>query len=220
MGCDRFRKQYAAYAARTGVTSGVEHRVGQAIEVDRAGKTIRIVDPVTGDESGACLFVGVLPTGRKQRTRWRTGSTAERRGPTAMSRTRATGVPSRTRTPGPPWICASAPAQSRLCSTHRLLPSTAANQYSTNETDPPGKTVWRQWDRECCEKWARRAGPDCADVVGRLFAAQRFDDQGVEPALAVPRLSRCYTRAASRTRVLAGPAVGDVAAALAHQADT
>lgn len=62
--------------------------------------------------------------------------------------------------------------------------------------------------------------PDCADVVGRLFAAQRFDDRGVEPALAVPRLSRCYTRAASRTRVLAGPAVGDVAAALAHQADT
>ena len=139
MGCDRFRKQYAAYAARTGVTSGVEHRAGQAIEVDRAGKTIRIVDPVTGDESGACLFVGVLPTGRKQRTRWRTGSTAGRRGPTAMSRTRATGVPSRTRTPGPPWTCASAPAQSRLCSTHRLLPSTAANQYSTNETDPPGR---------------------------------------------------------------------------------
>ena len=81
---------------------------------------------------------------------------------------------------------------SRLC-THRLLPSTAVNRYSTNETDLPGKTVWRQRDRERCEKWARRVGPDCADVVGRLFAAQRFDDQGVEPALAVPRLSRCYT---------------------------
>ena len=55
MGCDRFRKQYAAYAARTGVTSGVEHR---------SGKTIRIVDPVTGDGSGAYLFVGVLLNGR------------------------------------------------------------------------------------------------------------------------------------------------------------
>lgn len=64
MGRDRFRKQHAAYAARTGVTSGVEHRAGRAIEVDLAGKTIRIVDPVTGDESGAYLFVDVPPTGR------------------------------------------------------------------------------------------------------------------------------------------------------------
>lgn len=64
MGCDRFRKQHAAYAARTGVTSRVEHRAGRAIEVDRAGKTIRIVDPVTGDGSRAYLFVGVPPIGR------------------------------------------------------------------------------------------------------------------------------------------------------------
>lgn len=57
MGCDRFRKQYAAYAARTGVTSRVEHKAGHTIEVDWAGKTMRIVDPVTGDESKAYLFV-------------------------------------------------------------------------------------------------------------------------------------------------------------------
>ena len=81
---------------------------------------------------------------------------------------------------------------SRLC-THRLLPATAANRYSTNETDLPGKAGWRQWDRERCERWAKRVGPDRADVVGRLFAAQRFDDQGVEPALAVLRLSRRYS---------------------------
>lgn len=80
----------------------------------------------------------------------------------------------------------------RLC-THRLLPATAANRYSTNETDLPGKAGWRQWDRERCERWAKHVGPDCADVVGRLFAARRFDDQGVEPALAVLRLSRRYS---------------------------
>ena len=73
------------------------------------------------------------------------------------------------------------------------MPATAANRYSTNETDLPGKAGWRQWDRERCERWAKRVGPDCADVVGRLFAAQRFDDQGVEPALAVLRLSRRYS---------------------------
>lgn len=64
MGYDRFYKQYAAYVARTGVTSRVDHKAGRTIEVDRAGKTIRIVDSVTGDESKAYLFVGVPPTGR------------------------------------------------------------------------------------------------------------------------------------------------------------
>ena len=64
MGYDRFCRQYAAYVARTGVTSRVEHKAGRTIEVGWAGKTIRIVGPVTGDESRACLFVGVLPFSR------------------------------------------------------------------------------------------------------------------------------------------------------------
>lgn len=60
MGYDRFCKLYAAYVQKLGVTSGVEHRAGRAIEVDWAGKTLRIVDPVTGDSSTAYLFVAVL----------------------------------------------------------------------------------------------------------------------------------------------------------------
>lgn len=64
MGYGRFCRQYAAYVARTGVTSRVEHKAGRTIEVGWAGKTIRIVGPVTGDESRACLFVGVLPFSR------------------------------------------------------------------------------------------------------------------------------------------------------------
>ncbi len=64
MGYDRFCKLYAAYVQKLGVTSGVEHRAGRAIEVDWAGKTLRIVDPVTGDSSTAYLFVAVLPFSR------------------------------------------------------------------------------------------------------------------------------------------------------------
>lgn len=64
MGYGRFCRQYAAYVARTGATSRVEHKAGRTIEVGWAGKTIRIVGPVTGDESRACLFVGVLPFSR------------------------------------------------------------------------------------------------------------------------------------------------------------
>ena len=44
MGYDRFCKLYAAYVARLGVTSRVEHKAGRTIEVDWAGKTMRIAD--------------------------------------------------------------------------------------------------------------------------------------------------------------------------------
>ena len=39
-------------------------QAGRTIEVDWAGKTLRIVDPVTGDSSTAYLFVAVLPFSR------------------------------------------------------------------------------------------------------------------------------------------------------------
>jgi len=64
MGYDRFCELYAAYVARLGVTSRVEHKAGRTIEVDWAGKTMRIVDPVTGDSSTVYLFVAVLPFSR------------------------------------------------------------------------------------------------------------------------------------------------------------
>lgn len=64
MGYDRFCKLYAAYVARLGVTSRVEHKAGRTIEVDWAGKTMCIVDPVTGDSSTVYLFVAVLPFSR------------------------------------------------------------------------------------------------------------------------------------------------------------
>lgn len=64
MGCGRFCRLYAAHVPELGVTGGVGHKAGRAIEVGWAGRTMRIVDPVTGDSSTVCLFVGVLPSGR------------------------------------------------------------------------------------------------------------------------------------------------------------
>lgn len=64
MGYDRFCKLYAAYVLKLGVTSRVEHKAGRTVDVDWAGKTMRIVDPVTGDSSTVYLFVAVLPSGR------------------------------------------------------------------------------------------------------------------------------------------------------------
>lgn len=46
MGCDRFCKLYQSYVVANGVTSRVERKAGSTIEVDWAGPTLEIVDPV------------------------------------------------------------------------------------------------------------------------------------------------------------------------------
>ena len=80
----------------------------------------------------------------------------------------------------------------RLCS-HRLLDAAASNRYATNECDLPANSAFRQWDRRRCEQWADRVGPNRSRTVAAIFSSQRFDDQGVEPALAVLRLSQRYS---------------------------
>lgn len=346
MGYDRFCKLYAAYVQKLGVTSRVEHKAGRAIEVDWAGKTLRIVDPVTGDSSTAYLFVAVLPFSRYAFVEptldmaqnswlrahvamyeWFGGSTPRlvcdnlktgviahpREGEVVLNDAyrglaehySAAVLPGRVRKPKdkpsaentvwhatmalagamrdhqfgsldglrtairawlveynsrpfqkrdgsrlsvfegeekpllialPPvayevmdWVYGrrvqanshvayarnwySVPyayvgstvdlgigantleiwhKNTRLC-THRLLPASASNKYSTNGADLPGKTMWRPWDRKRCERWANRIGPDCATVIGKLFAMERLDEQAVDPALAVLRLSKRYS---------------------------
>ncbi|QOL32661.1 IS21 family transposase [Bifidobacterium eulemuris] len=346
MGYDRFCKLYAAYVAGLGAASRVEHKAGRTIEVDWAGKTMRIVDPVTGDSSRVYLFVAVLPFSRYAFVEpaldmgqnswlrchvamfeWFGGSTPRlvcdnlktgvvkhpREGEVVLNDAyrglaehySAAVLPGRVRRPKdkpsventvwhatmalagamrdrefgsldelraairawlmeynsrpfqkrdgsrlsvfeseegpllialPPlpyevadWVYGrrvqanghvawarnwySVPhayvgsavdlrigastlevwrKNTRLC-THRLLPATVANRYSTNEADLPDKATWKPWDRKRCEQWARRIGPGCAAVIGRLFAAERLDEQGVDPALAVLRLSKRYS---------------------------
>ena len=362
MGCDRFRKPYAAHVPELGVTGGVGHKAGRTIEVDWASRTMRIVDPVTGDSSTVCLFVGVLPSGRyafaepaldmTQDTwlrahvamcEWFGGSTPRlvcddlrtgvirhpREGGIVLNdayrgmagHCSAAVLPGRVKRPkdrpsaeNTVWHATMAPVGamrdrgfgsldelrtairewlaeynvrpfrkrdgSRLsvfesgerplpvalppmpyevadraygrrvranghvawardwysvpCAyvgstvdlgigagtlevrhgntglrAHRLLPATAADRWSTNETDLPGKGVWRQRDRKRCEQRAKRTGPDCAMVVGGPFAMERLDGQAVEPALAVPRLSKRYS--AQRLENACSPALRTIA---------
>ena len=68
MGCGRFRKPYAARVPGLGVTGGVGHKAGRAIGVDWAGRTMRIVDPVTGARQPcACLSACCRPAGTRSR---------------------------------------------------------------------------------------------------------------------------------------------------------
>lgn len=55
--CDLYRK----WARATKATMRITHKPGDAMEVDWAGQTIPIYDPVTGDVSKAYLFIAVLP---------------------------------------------------------------------------------------------------------------------------------------------------------------
>ena len=55
--CDKYRK----WARLTKATMRIQHKPGDAMQVDWAGNTIPVYDSVTGDVSKAYVFVAVLP---------------------------------------------------------------------------------------------------------------------------------------------------------------
>ena len=57
----QFCEKYRRWARVTKATMRIQHKPGDAMEVDWAGDTIPLYDSVTGEESPAYLFVAVLP---------------------------------------------------------------------------------------------------------------------------------------------------------------
>lgn len=57
----QFGEKYRKWARATKATMRIQHKPGDAMEVDWAGDTIPYYDPVTGEESKAYLFIAVLP---------------------------------------------------------------------------------------------------------------------------------------------------------------
>ena len=57
----QFCEKYRQWARITKATMRIQHKPGDAMQVDWAGNTLDIYDPVTGDVSKAYLFVAVLP---------------------------------------------------------------------------------------------------------------------------------------------------------------
>lgn len=60
-GYTKFCLGYEAYVAESGLTNHLEHKPGEACEVDWSGKTMQIVDSVTGEVAEVYLFVATLP---------------------------------------------------------------------------------------------------------------------------------------------------------------
>ena len=57
----QFCEIYRTWARKTKATMRIHHKPGDAMQVDWAGATLPITDPVTGTEEDAYLFVAVLP---------------------------------------------------------------------------------------------------------------------------------------------------------------
>ena len=57
----QFGDKYRKWARVTKATMRIQHKPGDAIQVDWAGDTLPVYDPVTGEQSPAYLFVAVLP---------------------------------------------------------------------------------------------------------------------------------------------------------------
>lgn len=57
----QFGEKYRLWARVTKATMRIQHKPGDAMEVDWAGDTIPVFAPVTGEEDAAYLFIAVLP---------------------------------------------------------------------------------------------------------------------------------------------------------------
>lgn len=78
---------------------------------------------------------------------------------------------------------------------HLLAPPGVTNDYRTRDADLPEGPRWRQWDAPRVREWAARIGESATTVVNRIFESVPVEEQGLDAALAVLRLSRRYSAA-------------------------
>lgn len=94
--------------------------------------------------------------------------------------------------------------QDRLTS-HLLAPVGVVNDYRTHDSDLPDGPRYRQWDAARVREWAGRVGENTTTVVNRIFESVPVDEQGLDAALAVLRMTRRYSNA--RVEAAAGIAL-------------
>jgi transposase len=97
--------------------------------------------------------------------------------------------------------------QDRLTS-HLLAPVGVVNEYRTHDSDLPDGPQYRQWDAPRVREWAARIGENTTTVVNRIFESVPVDEQGLDAALAVLRMTRRYS--SDRVEAAAGVALARV----------
>ncbi len=91
---------------------------------------------------------------------------------------------------------------------HLLAPVGVVNEYRTHDSDLPDGPQYRQWDAPRAREWAARIGENTTTVVNRIFESVPVDEQGLDAALAVLRMTRRYS--AARVEAAAGVALARV----------
>ncbi|GGJ70662.1 transposase [Glutamicibacter ardleyensis] len=82
--------------------------------------------------------------------------------------------------------------QSQRLSSHLLFDAATVNQYRTNDADIPPERKYRSWDENRLRGWAHRIGPNTVEMIDKIFVSVPVAEQGINPALAVLRLSSKY----------------------------
>lgn len=77
--------------------------------------------------------------------------------------------------------------------TNVLSPTININAYRTNDADLPEERRWREWDGERVRAWACRISSGTVTVLERILESVAIEEQGLDAALAVLRLSRRYS---------------------------
>lgn len=80
----------------------------------------------------------------------------------------------------------------RLAS-HVLAPTGVTGEYCTRDGDLPDGPKYQEWDGPRVREWAARIGEHTTTVVARIFASVPVEEQGLNAALAVLRLTRRYS---------------------------
>ena len=96
-------------------------------------------------------------------------------------------------------------AGDRRLTSHFLAPFGVVNEYRTHDSDLPDGPRYRQWDADRVREWAGRIGENTTIVVNRIFESVPVDEQGLDAALAVLRLTKRYS--AVRVEAAAGIAL-------------
>lgn len=93
----------------------------------------------------------------------------------------------------------------RRVTSHALAPAGVVNEHRTHNADLPDGPRYREWTADRAREWAGRIGPNTITVINRIFEAVPIDEQGLDPALAVLRLTRRFS--AARVEAAAGIAL-------------
>ncbi len=91
---------------------------------------------------------------------------------------------------------------------HLLAPPGVVNDYRTLDAHVPDGGRYEPWDATRVRQWATRIGPDTTTVVNRIFESVTIDEQALDAALAVLRLTRRYS--GMRVEAAAGIALASV----------